>query len=207
MRDSGGWSVSFDMDGVLVDSKPSLLESYYYSTKALGLVGKPILFESKLGATLEEIFKTLHPGEDIARLSALFREHSSDRIPSPYPGALETLSQIRTSGLKVAIITNKDAPRAKAIADSIGLEHDLLLSPSLGYEPKPSPQMLTKAIEVFGSSRAIFVGDTSADASASRSAGMTFVHARWGYEPDFEPADYSANSFADIWGSLGAIIS
>lgn len=188
--------VIFDMDGVLVDSRESLLNAYSGTCSRFNIVPDSSRFSSLLGGTLEEIFESLHPAQPSEILSQEFRTISTKLSVKTYDGIHALLESLRSNGLVLAIATNKDLPRAEKIAKSQKLEISEVLSPSAGYLPKPDPSMLLAAMGHFRPAEVLFVGDTSTDQAAARSAGCHFVHAAWGYEPGIstEAGEFVARS-------------
>ena len=199
--------VVFDMDGVLVDSRESLLDAYVRTCMRFDIVPEGAQFASLLGGTLEEIFETLHPGLPSERLCKAFRAISAALSVTPYNGIHSLLKNLRSDGLLLAIATNKDLARAEMITKSLKLEISEVLSPSSGYPPKPDPSMILAAMGSFQPSEVLFVGDTSTDQAAARSAGCSFAHATWGYEPGISTTagEFVARSPSQLGKIIGEI--
>lgn len=199
--------VVFDMDGVLVDSRESLLDAYVRTCKRFDIVSEEAQFASLLGGTLEEIFESLHPRLPSERLCKEFRTISTALPVTAYNGIHALLNNLRSDGLLLAIATNKDLARAEKITKSLKLEISEVLSPSSGYLPKPDPSMLLAAIGHFQPSQVLFVGDTSTDQAAARYAGCYFAHAAWGYEPTISmtAGEFVARSPSQLRKIIGEI--
>jgi phosphoglycolate phosphatase len=174
--------VILDMDGVLIDSKASLVAAYLRTCLELDIPEESKEFEVSLGGTLEEIFGKLHPLQSADSLARHFRSLSGDFPVMEFSGAKDFVDYLVDVGVPVDIVTNKDFERATNIADELGFAVDRIWSPSQGFRAKPHPEMLLCSIGNLSASEVLFVGDTQADLIASEAAGCSFVHASWGYE-------------------------
>jgi phosphoglycolate phosphatase len=174
--------VVLDMDGVLIDSKTSLVTAYQRTCVELALPQKTMEFEVSLGGTLEGIFGTLYPLQSAESIACHFRDVSRDFPTTEFPGARELIDKLNSLGIPVDIVTNKDFERATKIADDLGFAVERIWSPSQGFQAKPHPEMLIRSIGDWPASEVFFVGDTWTDLMAAIAAGCSFVHAAWGYE-------------------------
>jgi HAD superfamily hydrolase (TIGR01509 family) len=100
----------------------------------------------------------------------------------PLPGALETLSGLRTSRgdkLKMAILTNSGRPATRYAMERFGFGEYLDSSFTRDDLPvmKPRPEGLTAAMRSFSlaPSEVIFVGDSRVDILAAKGAGIRMV--------------------------------
>ncbi len=130
---------------------------------------------------------------DSALLETWFRPYGEQLTPAP--GAKETLTALRETGLRLALISNVPLPgeHYQRILARYGLDQSftkLFFSYDSGSR-KPSPAMLRAAIELVGvqPSEAIMVGNLrDRDVAAGRAAGTRTVWVRsndgGGPEPD-----------------------
>lgn len=84
------------------------------------------------------------------------------------------------------IVSNKQNSTVQEINPEIfGDKIDFYLGEGEGSR-KPSPDMLSKAMEVLsiGSERTIMVGDSEADMGAAQRAGVKTVAVTWGYRSE-----------------------
>ncbi|WP_425307752.1 phosphonatase-like hydrolase [Ammonicoccus fulvus] len=102
--------------------------------------------------------------------------------PQPIPGVETTFERLRTSGVKVALSTGYDRPTADLLLDALGWSEgetvDLIVCATEVAQGRPAPDMILRAMSVFGirNPRAVMaVGDTPADLQAAHRAGVTGV--------------------------------
>lgn len=102
-----------------------------------------------------------------------------------YPGVLQGLQQLRTSGKRLACLTNKPTEFARTLLMTKGLNDffDVVYGGDAFERRKPDPMPLLKACEALGSQpqRTLMVGDSSNDAQAARAAGCPVWLVRYGY--------------------------
>jgi len=122
-----------------------------------------------------------------------------------YPHVRETLSALRASGCRIAVVTNKEGRytdtvlRAHALSDAF----DLVVSGDTFPRKKPDPVGVLHGLQQWRVDKAdaLFVGDSSIDAATARNAGVTVWLLPYGYNmgepvtacrPDRVIADFSA---------------
>ncbi|UCD45349.1 MAG: HAD family hydrolase [Candidatus Bathyarchaeota archaeon] len=126
--------------------------------------------------------------------------------PSLFDGVEETITRLKSGGVKLAIATNDRRADAEETMASIGVLDlfDAVVGADDVDDPKPSPEMLLLACErcITMPSRAVCVGDLPSDMVAGRSAGMKAVVAvRSSLDPSselVEQADFVIESVSQI---------
>ena len=192
--------VAFDLDGTLLETHRDLGAAVNHALALGGFEPVPADSASNLigggakimlkqavdaqGGLSDEDFRPLYK-EMLAYYSQNNAVHTR-----PYPGAEETLSELATQGVRMAVVTNKFEGFARTILTSLGLiEHfaGVIGGDSLGkdedgrYIAKPAPGPILKAQELCGGGRTVFVGDSSYDIKAARAAGVPVIAAMYGY--------------------------
>lgn len=182
--------ISFDLDGVLIDSLP-VMESAWKSTSQkfsldIGFhmykdyIGKP--FESILNQL--NISKNLH--EEIKSHYFLHTLEMSSYCRA-YDGVSAMLEGLVSLGYTLSIVTSK--PRSntlKVLYEQFpDLEFSCIVTPDdipIGLG-KPHPYSLLKAcLEAHASPKqTLFIGDMNSDRLCAKSAGSHFACAAWGY--------------------------
>jgi putative hydrolase of the HAD superfamily len=131
-----------------------------------------------------------------------------------YPDATQTLSCLRTSGLRLGLITNGSVrmqSRKLQCLDLTRLFDTILISDAEGIS-KPDPQIFHRALERLNTSpaRSVFVGDhPEVDVAGARAAGMQAV---WRRDPNGSrmiEADGVIDEVSDLltWMELGPTTS
>lgn len=133
-------------------------------------------------------------------LLAVWFEPYRQQVVTVLPGAPEAVAALSAAGIPLALVSNVPLPGNlyRGILDAHGML-DAFAHTFFSYDAghrKPSPAMLTRALEALGvpAARALMVGDRrSTDVAAGRAAGCRTVWIRSadrkGPEPDFEVDD------------------
>jgi phosphoglycolate phosphatase len=117
----------------------------------------------------------------------------------------ETLQALRTAGVKLVVMTNKEGRYTQTVLDAHDLApmFDRVISGDTLPVKKPNPAGITDCLKQFGlsSDRALFVGDSSIDVATARNAGIAVWALPYGYNmgepieacnPDRVIPDFSA---------------
>lgn len=128
---------------------------------------------------------------DYAGLSAIeaqfalhYQRHSgtSGRL---YPKVRETLLVLKGQGVKLAVVTNKDALNTAIVLKKHALQDlfELVIAGDTLPTRKPDPAGIAHCLDVFNISAeaALFVGDSVIDAEAARNAGVKVWLLPYGY--------------------------
>ncbi len=125
-----------------------------------------------------------------------------------FPDAVQTLSRLRTSGLKLGLITNGSIRMQSRKLDCLALSplfDTILISDAEGIS-KPDPRIFHRALDRLNTSpaQAVFVGDhPEVDVAGARAAGM---HAIWRRDPSVSrvvEADAVIEELGDLLTWLG----
>ena len=224
--------VAVDLDGTLVDSAPDIAHCL---GSALETVGYARPGEARTRVWIGDGLETL-----IARALAHAGQADTSVAGSPtfataearhqaalagflacygdnlfvrsrlYPGAVATLDDLRSRGIRLCCITNKRHSFSEQLLLDAGVldRFELLLGGDSLPEKKPSPLPLSVAAEKLGvlPVAAALVGDSHQDLRAARSAGYAFVLASYGYGKidETELADSPRiRTFAELPRALG----
>ncbi len=127
-------------------------------------------------------------------------------LTSPVPGVVETLRNLKTAGIAVAVVTADTRRRALEDLDRIGaLDYvDVVLGHDSVTQSKPNPEMAKLACERLNISEdaAVIVGDTATDIYTGKRAGLRATIGVLSGAADsdelFGVADYLLDSVASI---------
>lgn len=193
--------VMFDLDGTLVETAPEILDAV---NDALGHFDLPEVTQQQVDhwiglGTLELLVKALAQvtGVDVdeVRSSALlgqivpvynvaYNARCGTRSQL-YPQVRDTLLALRAQGVKLAVVTNKEARYTQVVLNAHGLSSlfDLVISGDTFPRKKPDPAGVVHVLTRFGVApeRALFVGDSSIDAATARAAGVPVWLLPYGY--------------------------
>ncbi|GGP61321.1 HAD family hydrolase [Streptomyces abikoensis] len=163
------FTVGFDLDLTLVDSRPGIRAAYAALAAATGTHIDLDLVISRLGPPLVEELRNWFPEEEVAEANALYLAGYPQHgiAPSPaMPGARESLAAIRELGGRAIVVTAKNPRNARLHLDHLGIDAEELIG-DLWAEDK------ALALRAHGAS--VYVGDHIGDVLGARKAGALAV--------------------------------
>ena len=208
----------FDLDGTLIDTAPDIhaaanaaLEAAGFAAIELaltrqfvGLGGRVLLRNALLSQGVESL-------DDVSSqaLYHAFLSHYDQHIAVhslPYDGVLETLDQLRSLGIPLAVITNKLEGLSDKLLREIGMRDyfGALIGLDSLSEHKPHPLPVLHVCEQFGVGvgEVLFVGDSATDVSTARAAGCKVVCVEYGYNGGTPPDELGADQVIADFGEL-----
>lgn len=183
-------AVLWDMDGTLIDSEHHWLSSekelaaahgvIWTEEDGLDLVGMSLLDSSKV--IKEKLSSDLAPEEIIDQLTAMVTSKLADHLPWR-PGAIELLRELKSAGVKTALVTMSMRTMALRVTESIGFDaFDLVVAGDDVRFGKPHPEPYLKAASLLGVDPADCVafedsktGLTSAELAGTMAIGIPNV--------------------------------
>lgn len=103
-------------------------------------------------------------------------------------GISDVLGELKIQEIQTALLTNNHRVATETVLQKHALEFSLVLTRDEAL-PKPSPDLLVKALEFFGleASEAAYVGDSSNDLQACQQIGMSVYFLATPHNPEFSP--------------------
>lgn len=206
----------FDLDGTLLDTLPSLVESCNDTLARLGLppfdktrvqtflgMGARVFVERMMeasGVTDPEAV------EEAYRLYLELAPRQRAYRTLPFEGIPELLDEVASMGLLLGVVTNKnDRLASEVIADTFPEGRFAAVRGARRLAPlKPDPQSTLQMLNELKAdpARSFFIGDSDIDVLTGRAAGMRTIAVGWGYRPVGELAalspDWLARTPAEI---------
>jgi phosphoglycolate phosphatase len=219
-------AVVFDLDGTLVDSRIAVIDAVSAGIReavaTAGLVVPPIdeqLLRDALGKPAAEYFRAVLP-ETLGHLAGRVKETATRHEVAAFEaghgrlfeGVLEALDRLRTAGIRIAAISNAQAPYFRAALEHTGL--DARLDHAECHEELPDDAarpfkltLLRRALAELGTpaKRVLMAGDRAEDLEAGRVVGCTSLAIPFGFgtEEELAIADLRLDSFADLARIVG----
>ena len=210
----------FDLDGTLVDTKYDMLdagnlvfENQGWATRLKGFGGLQTAIQGgrailRYGLKEEGINFNDMSLKNYYNLYLAEYDKVLDKKSRNYDGVVDTLSKLKSLGVKLGICTNKPERHAQELLKRLGLidffRDSFIGSDTVGIA-KPDPKPLLEAIyrldkepeDVF------FVGDTNTDAEAAKNANVDFIFCEYGHGSLYklangESAAFKIETFADL---------
>lgn len=185
-------AVLFDMDGTVLDTLGDLTDAVNHSLEKFRfpLRGAEEV-KSFLGKGPAHLVGCAAPagtdedtlGRLLADYQAYYDSHCQIKT-APYPGIPELMAQLKAAGFTLAVISNKQEPAVKALAERY---FDGLLELAVGTGPevkcKPDPAAVLSAMARLGLKKeeTVYVGDMDVDMNTAKNAGIDCIAVSWGF--------------------------
>ena len=212
--------VLFDLDGTLLDTLEDLSEAVNHALEMRGLplhtveeyrgmVGHGVrnLVQQALEASLlgQRSFVADAPQDDnchsersericsVDAALADFKEYYQAHIDvhtRPYPGIPELLADLHTSGVQLAVVSNKFQEGTEYLIQRFfpGIDFVAILGNRPGYPLKPDPEVVQEVLCMAGvaAEDALLVGDSPTDMRTAANGGIEALAVSWGYRSEEE---------------------
>ncbi|HKK69846.1 MAG TPA: HAD family hydrolase [Candidatus Krumholzibacteria bacterium] len=214
-------AVVFDLDGTLVDSGTAVIGAVATGIREVAerhghgrIDVDPSVLRAALGRPAREYFRTVLPRKlvDLAdEVKEVATRHEVDALREghgrTFDAVLPTLDALRSSGRRLACVSNAQAPYFRAALDHLGLGSRFAFTECqeelpAGADPPFKVAMLRRALAALdvAPARAVMVGDREEDLVSGRTVGCRTIGAVYGFgEPDeFVDADATVERFAAL---------
>jgi phosphoglycolate phosphatase len=205
-------NVLFDLDGTLVDSSKTILDSVFHALGTLGVdpqSGPDV--RSLIGMPLFDIFVGQYGmAEDRAQLAIdhyrEYYEQLNQAGTTVFAGVRDGLAALQESGLQLFIATVKPTSIAEKVLSDLRLREHFagVAGASMGPERRDKTSIIAHALSTFGlmADRTVMVGDRDQDILGARANGLPSMAVTYGFGHRDELAaarpDHSADHFRDV---------
>ncbi len=187
----------FDMAGTTIDDGGAVYRALSASVSAAGATVDDDDLQTWMGTDKVEAITALlrlggvTPTDELVRstFAAFTRELAAAyeaEPPTPFPGVVEALGELRSRGIRVALSTGFDRDVATSLLRSLGWTVgpspddtvDAVVTTSDVVAGRPAPYLIHHAMELTGVrsvARVLAAGDTLVDLEAARNAGAISV--------------------------------
>ena len=184
--------IIFDLDGTLIDSAPSILESFVYAFSTLGIEPSKAITPDVVGPPLMPTLADLAGQDDpvlLQQLAEKFKAHYDTegyKKATVYPGVQVLLNQLKQTDTMLYIATNKrDFPTQKIMKHLNWTPYFKRVFALDTYTPPlaSKPVMVARILKDYqiNPTQAIYIGDRYEDGLAADHNQMAFAMATWGY--------------------------
>lgn len=203
--------VLFDMDGVLSDSEPFILQAAMMMFSESGLRVKPEDFKpfvgtgenSYIGGVAEKYNLKVDIEKAKARTYVIYQEIIKGKLKA-LPGASDFVSSCHKRGFRLAIATSADNIKMVASLTEIGIPltaFDAAVSGSDVINKKPAPEIYLKAAAMLGlkPSECLVVEDALSGIHAAKAAGCKCLAVATSFHGDYlKDADWVCQSLDEV---------
>ena len=207
----------FDLDGTLLDTLGDLHSAVNFALRKLRFPERTVdEVRSFIGNGVVKLMERSTPEntDDETQLRCLdtfrkyYLQHMSDTT-SPFEGVSELLSDLRSKGIKIAVVSNKLHPAVEDLCESYfpGLI-DKAVGVSVEEERKPSPVNVIKTAGYFGAELkdCIYIGDSEVDVQTAHNAGIKCIGVTWGFRTKEDLITAGCDMIADTCDEVKDII-
>lgn len=182
----------FDMDGTILSTLDDLANGVDYALRENGL---PARSKQETRAALGRgvrflIEQSVPDGLSDAEISKVeedflkyYKVHSMDNT-RPYDGIVELIKEVRESGIKTAVVSNKiDSAVKELCANFFEGAFDVAYGERPGIPRKPDPKPINAIIDEFGLSKneVVYIGDSEVDLLTANNAKIDHIIVTWGF--------------------------
>jgi len=173
----------FDLDGVLIDSKLNMRQSWQDVCNHFNIDVPFEQYFEQIGRPFDDIMKILeleHLLPEIKTVYFSLTKKYKDLILF-YPNTENTLALL-SKKYKLGVVTSKSKTRTIDILSCINVNFLVIKCPEDG-KGKPAPDLLISAMQAVNESPkdTVYFGDMPVDLQAANAAGVKFIQCTWGY--------------------------
>lgn len=201
----------FDLDGTLVKSQESIARPVNMTLEYFGLPHQPVeAFNYFAGDGIKNALRraliasgdsdAVHLEEGLPLCRNWLEEDPCFHV-APYDDVVSALEELKESGVKIAVLSNKQHTSAINVVETIfgkGL-FDCIQGQTNRIPIKPDPIGVLEILDQFGAAKeeCLYFGDTNTDMMTGHNAGVTTVGVTWGFRPRSELEQYGADIIID----------
>ncbi|MBE6715358.1 MAG: HAD family hydrolase [Ruminococcaceae bacterium] len=189
--------VIFDLDGTILDTLEDLYNSVNFALCKNNLPERSIVeVRSFVGNGIRLLIERAVPENTAPKtvdiifsdFKSHYRNHSIDNT-EPYPGIIDLLVELRKSGIKTAVVSNKaDFAVQELIKQYFDGLFDFAVGERENIAKKPNPDSVYEALRFLDINKeeAVYIGDSEVDIETARNSGLDEIIVDWGFrDTDF----------------------
>ena len=186
-------TVIFDLDGTVLNSLDDLFDSANYALEKNNL---PLRTKDEIRSFVGNgarklIERSVGENGDENVIQKVFDEFISHyklnctNKTAPYDGVCEMLEELRKTGVKTAVVSNKaDFAVGQLCERYFPSLFDICLGEKEGIKAKPCPDAVFMVMEKLGAKKeeTVYVGDSEVDIETAKNASLPCISVDWGFK-------------------------
>lgn len=209
-------AVIFDLDGTLLDTLEDLCDSTNFALSKFGYPERTLkevrsFVGNGIGKLIERALSGGIENGDYNAVLEEFKCHyaaNCNNKTKAYPGIYALLDALKTSGIKMAVVSNKVDSAVKELCERYFNGYfEVTVGEREGVRRKPSPDSVLAAINILNTKteHAVYIGDSEVDIETARNSDMDFIAVSWGFRERHQLSAIGNFTIADTAEELLAL--
>ena len=189
--------VIFDLDGTLLNTLDDLADSTNYALSKFGYPTRTIeevrqFVGNGVAKLIERAIPDGKNNSNFEKCLSIFKENYAQNMynkTAPYNGIIEMLSNLKSKGIKIAVVSNKFDLAVKELCKKYFegfIDFAAGENEAQGINKKPAPDTVLSVLRKFSFSPedAIYVGDSDVDIMTAKNSHMPCISVTWGFRDE-----------------------
>lgn len=190
-------AVIFDLDGTLLNTLDDLADSSNYALSRFGYPTRTIeevrqFVGNGVAKLIERAIPEGKNNPNFEKCLAIFKENYAQNMynkTAPYNGIIEMLSNLKSKGIKIAVVSNKFDLAVKELCKKYFegfIDFAAGENEAQGIKKKPAPDTVISVLNEFNfaSEDAVYVGDSDVDIMTAKNSKMPCISVTWGFRDE-----------------------
>lgn len=190
-------AVIFDLDGTLLNTLDDLTDSTNYALSRFGYPTRTIeevrqFVGNGVAKLIERAIPEGKNNPNFEKCLAIFKENYAQNMynkTAPYNGIIEMLSNLKSKGIKIAVVSNKFDLAVKELCKKYFegfIDFAAGENEAQGIKKKPAPDTVISVLNEFNfaSEDAVYVGDSDVDIMTAKNSKMPCISVTWGFRDE-----------------------
>ncbi len=190
-------AVIFDLDGTLLNTLDDLADStnyalsrFCYPTRTIDEVRQFV--GNGVAKLIERAIPEGKNNPNFEKCLAIFKENYAQNMynkTAPYNGIIEMLSNLKSKGIKIAVVSNKFDLAVKELCKKYFegfIDFAAGENEAQGIKKKPAPDTVISVLNKFNFAPedAVYVGDSDVDIMTAKNSKMPCISVTWGFRDE-----------------------
>ena len=190
-------TVIFDLDGTLLNTLDDLADSTNYALSKFGYPTRTIeevrqFVGNGVAKLIERAIPDGKNNPNFEKCLSIFKENYAQNMynkTAPYNGIIEMLSNLKSKGIKIAVVSNKFDLAVKELCKKYFegfIDFAAGENESQGIKKKPAPDTVISVLNEFNFAPedAVYVGDSDVDIMTAKNSKMPCISVTWGFRDE-----------------------
>lgn len=187
-------TVIFDLDGTLLNTLDDLADSTNYALSKFGYPTRTIeevrqFVGNGVAKLIERAIPEGKNNPNFEKCLSIFKENYAQNMynkTAPYNGIIEMLSNLKSKGIKIAVVSNKFDLAVKELCKKYFegfIDFAAGENEAQGIKKKPAPDTVLSVLNEFNFAPedAVYVGDSDVDIMTAKNSKMPCISVTWGF--------------------------